>query len=614
MKTVNRLVMSLVLFALLGVVGCGDEGSSSSSSAFSFTDENGETSSVTISSGTMKDSRDGQTYRTITVDGITWMAQNLNFKTDSSACYDSLPENCSKYGRLYNWNDAKTACPEDWHLSDLSDWDSLINIVERKYPDSVGWALKSTHGWEYDGENYNGKDIFGFNGLPAGYGYRSFSMEGVRAYFWIMEKFGYHEASSIYLQEIDDIYRGFDYVTNMYSVRCVKDENSFYGAVGSCDSTRNGAVGFYNGLYYACKVDQWGSATREQALNYELGTCDSIANDEYKVGWIGDSAYFCDYKIINYITYEREYYWKDAEVSEALGKCDASLYLQQRQYLDTIYTCESNVWRIANANEVLPKCTESIEADTMSYLDKLYKCYLGRWNEIKDLDLKLGICNSSIKGTTKDAEDSTGVMATYVCQTRFWRPLNIVEKNLGVCTKDGAKGVFDGLEFTCDASRNLWIAPDSIGHVVAIDSVLWQTDGDKGRPFMSVYTGELVPGQCPMGWHLPYKEWDALSDYVEKYATLWELSVQSPSSDVLGLEFVKTDGENGYWSGAPISGCRGSDYKDRVCSAETRIVSSTGFQKSGECVSPTYQTAGPCANQPRYTFLCVKNFGASEEE
>ena len=127
------------------------------------------------------DSRDGQSYDIVKIGDLTWMAENLNYKTEASVCPDGDSRNCRRLGRLYTWAEAKMVCPEGWRLPTKADFLELISATNpavfgdaaQSYGDNlgevsnkVGAALKSRDGWFKKG---NGSDALGFKALPAGY-------------------------------------------------------------------------------------------------------------------------------------------------------------------------------------------------------------------------------------------------------------------------------------------------------------------------------------------------------------------------------------------------------------------------------------------------------------
>jgi len=157
--------------------------------------------SVPIAAQTSKftDSRDGKTYRTVKIGDKIWMAENLNYKTNDSWCYENDDTTCNKYGRLYDWNTAMKICPTEWRLPDTADWNNLSRAIggQRVEDEVVGYywiiagtKLKSKIGWDFCHEvtgekvrcNGNGTDDYAFSALPGGFRYNSGVFSGSNMY------------------------------------------------------------------------------------------------------------------------------------------------------------------------------------------------------------------------------------------------------------------------------------------------------------------------------------------------------------------------------------------------------------------------------------------------
>ena len=205
----------------------------------------------------MKDSRDNQIYRVVIIGSQTWMAENLNYaylqpteELDSSSfCYDNLPENCEKYGRLYLWSavmdsagifsdegigcgcrkmckseSKRGVCPDGWHVASLGEFLTLFATVGDNLPSK----LKSRDIWP---DNSN-TDDYGFSILPAGsgktYSNISFSSLGTYFTFWTSssdgdnaEELSSHNAAGA----IDGSFYRFttDALWEIRPIRCIKD-------------------------------------------------------------------------------------------------------------------------------------------------------------------------------------------------------------------------------------------------------------------------------------------------------------------------------------------------------------------------------------------------------
>ncbi len=172
----------------------------------------------------MTDSRDGRTYKTVTIGTQTWMAENINYETDSSFCYGDTLANCTKYGRLYTWEVATTVCPDGWHLPTKAEFETLFTAVGGQ--STAGKMLKSATGWTAYGGITN-EDAFAFSALPAGLRNNDggYSGEGNYVYFWSStEGNSSSGAYGMYLLYFSDgAHRNNNYKNYGFSVRCLKD-------------------------------------------------------------------------------------------------------------------------------------------------------------------------------------------------------------------------------------------------------------------------------------------------------------------------------------------------------------------------------------------------------
>jgi uncharacterized protein (TIGR02145 family) len=205
-------------------------------------------------SGKFTDSRDGHDYAWIKIGTQVWMAENLAYlpSVSPSAAYstyqahyyvygyegadlqEALNTNYKKYGVLYNWEAANTACSPGWHLPTDMEWKTLEKYlgmqpaeVEKddiRETGNVGIKLKSRSGWTL--KTANGDNSSGFNALPAGYRYQTggFYSLGYEAHFWSAtddQKENRWDRSLYYAS--DGVHRFNPLRIYGYSVRCVRN-------------------------------------------------------------------------------------------------------------------------------------------------------------------------------------------------------------------------------------------------------------------------------------------------------------------------------------------------------------------------------------------------------
>jgi len=173
------------------------------------------------------DQRDGQVYKTVKLANRWWMAENFNFDTSGSYCFNKDQSNCELYGRLYTLGTAKLAAPPGWPLP--TDYKRRILEAYLGIPDNELFSpgFRGVNA----GELLLSKEGIGFNALLSGYMYyrwaeRYYSMN-TSTYFWTSS---YDQGQAKYwvrqlTAQADGIERstmfGGQYA---FSVRYIKDE------------------------------------------------------------------------------------------------------------------------------------------------------------------------------------------------------------------------------------------------------------------------------------------------------------------------------------------------------------------------------------------------------
>lgn len=149
---------------------------------------------------------DGNKYKAVLIGEQVWMAENLKYAASGSKCYGEggtvrtgivdgeqiyqalseteIQANCTKYGRLYDWNTAMSlgyngcnsfttsfcismslnakhqgVCPSGWHIPDDEEWGTL-----REYVSNTTEKLIAASEWQ----GATATDDFGFSALPGG--------------------------------------------------------------------------------------------------------------------------------------------------------------------------------------------------------------------------------------------------------------------------------------------------------------------------------------------------------------------------------------------------------------------------------------------------------------
>jgi len=179
-----------------------------------------------ITYGSVRDLRDARVYRSVSVGGASWMAENLSWAGNAPEVFGVQATGLERYGRHYpksQWNDA--LCPDGWRLPHAADWNNLTLAVQGVTGNLVpaGTALKSRTGWD---SAVGGSDAVGFRGLPGGMVVSGQSTNSGKAGFWALDRDGDKIPGIGRLLNSTEFNTPIDTSANIdqgVSIRCMKD-------------------------------------------------------------------------------------------------------------------------------------------------------------------------------------------------------------------------------------------------------------------------------------------------------------------------------------------------------------------------------------------------------
>ena len=198
-------------------------------------------------------SHEGYDYSTVQIGDQCWFSENCRYlPIVSDPSIDSTTEphysvygytgtdvtaaqattNYATYGVLYNWPAVMTEgiCPSGWHIPTDEEWQTMEMALGMSASEASGIGsrgsdegdqMKSTSGWDNEGDGSNSSN---FTGLPGGYRYSGgFYFNGSVGYWWSASESGSNSWRRKLYNNSDEIYRDNSNRNLSFSARCVRD-------------------------------------------------------------------------------------------------------------------------------------------------------------------------------------------------------------------------------------------------------------------------------------------------------------------------------------------------------------------------------------------------------
>lgn len=329
--------------------------------------------------GYLVDYRDNQKYRVMNIGGATWMAENLNLEYpasdyERSFCYEKLPSNCTRYGRLYTlagamdavgkfsnvvgagcggsgecvtYDNMRGSCPAGWHVPTIDEFRDMLAATG----DTLN-AAKYLRPYEVWNDDIS-EDKFGFCAMPGGYKtVYDYKMENYGAFFWTSSIVSDSSHYVGFLKGEEGPFSGVAPQNIAYSLRCVKNEplddsevTKRTGTVAKPDTVAEEGFGIIvdkrDGRTYRTSVigdQEW----MAENLNYHYGTSSFMC--------FRDDVYNC-------AAYGRVYTW-------ALAVDSLGLFSESAKGCGYGVACEMD-------GEVRGACPEGWRLPTIKDVDEL---------------------------------------------------------------------------------------------------------------------------------------------------------------------------------------------------------------------------------------------------
>ncbi|MBO4435755.1 MAG: hypothetical protein J5791_02595 [Fibrobacter sp.] len=285
----------------------------------------------------MIDSRDGRIYRYVYIGSQKWMAENLNYGGKGT----------------YTWNDARSACPDGWHLPSKEEWDYMFKYIGSTSQDEL--------------------DKFGFAARPAGllgvsYWTSSYDKDSQGRYPYDI----FFSSTGTGMSRLHDS-------TSRFPVRCVNNYNPSFACT---DQTRYETINCNYISYLVCADSGWVTMSIDEYNEFKW-----TVGYERQVRWDDSSPRKC-------MVYENSA-WHERDSSNCklgIGGCTAA-------YQDSIlktsngaqYICDSFAWRKPTHLEIDTKkwgldYEEGAVKVADCYWEHTYVFQDGKWRQGTELD------------------------------------------------------------------------------------------------------------------------------------------------------------------------------------------------------------------------------------